>query len=201
MGGPKLLKHRASCSVMNFIPKMRQLLEMNAAMRFYVAADDRDTYKKLEEAFGDRIDYLRERDGAAGGGPETGNDCYDDPRTAYCTQLALAEVVIVSTKTFKQILSTGSSYSALIASIAGYFSPSGCAIGHNKKKYKTHGADGKRRDVSIVMAATPDRLDIVLGEGEGGGSGGVLTSWLREISVEVGISTTEGNNAFRLTGN
>ena len=78
----------------------------------------------------------------------------------------------------------------MIASIAGYFSPSGCAIGHNKKKYRTHGADGKRRDVSIVMAATPDRLDIVLGEGEEGGSGGVLTSWLREISVEVGISTT-----------
>ena len=195
MGGKKLINHRASCDVENFIPKMRRLLQMNAGLRFYVAADSRETYKKLIETFGEeKIDYLQEREGSQDHGAQGQghpNDCYDDPRTAYCTQLALAEVILVSTKTFKQILSTGSSYSALITMISGYYSPSGCAIGHNKKKYKTIGVDGKRRDVSIVAAMTPDRLDILLGrdeltspEARSGVDDGVLQSWLRETSVE-----------------
>ena len=64
----------------------------------------------IEEFGPDAIDFLRER----GGFDKDENDCYTDPRSKYCTQLALAEVVIVATKTFKQLLSVGSSYSELI---------------------------------------------------------------------------------------
>ena len=70
-----------------------------------------------------------------------------------------------------------------ISMISGYWSDSGCGIVSPSKKYRNIGTDGKRRDVSIVVAATPDRFDIILGNQTDSG-GGVLQSWLQATSLE-----------------
>ena len=67
--------------------------------------------------------------------------------------------------------------------ISGYWSDSGCGIVSKSNKYHAIGSDGRRRDVSMVAAATPDRLDIILGNTTDDG-GGVLYSWLKASSLE-----------------
>lgn len=139
---------------------------------FYVASDSMEVYEAMWERFGrHRVLWLQERQD---------ENCFDDPRSVACIQLALAELVLLS-HTIRQIGSVYSSFSEIVGYMSGTIIPSGCDPPWMKFSPSggfLRGADGNEQDfsyndVSITTAFAPEETGFVME---------ALSSWMEAIA-------------------
>ena len=140
---------------------------------FYVATDSMEVYEAMWARFGeDRVLWLRER---------LDENCFEDPRSVACIRLALAELVLLS-HTLVQMGSVYSSFSEVVAYMAGMIIPSNCdapwmkfpASGGFLRPPAGGGDDPgfTYNDVSIVAAFAPEEADVAME---------ALSSWMEAI--------------------